>query len=159
LKVIGFMIEILTGIKCFRTKDVFCNATFSVKIAVFRLLIIALMMETARTSETLVNFYQTTRCYNPEDSNRHTHRRENLKSYLTFSVFVFGELKKGVVPYLKLVFETEINHDKPLDCTLIKIGFWCDYRTSTSEMFCRWNNLLCYVLLRKVIGQNEIVVM
>jgi hypothetical protein len=28
-----------------------------------------------------VNFYQTTRCYNPEDSNLHTHRRENLKSY------------------------------------------------------------------------------
>jgi hypothetical protein len=39
------------------------------------------MMEAARTSETLVNFYQTTRCYNPEDSNFHTHRRENLKSY------------------------------------------------------------------------------
>jgi hypothetical protein len=35
----------------------------------------------ARTSETLVNFYQTTRCYNPEDSHLHTHRRENLKSY------------------------------------------------------------------------------
>jgi hypothetical protein len=30
--------------------------------------IIALMMEAARTSETLVNFYQTTWCYNPEDS-------------------------------------------------------------------------------------------
>jgi hypothetical protein len=28
-----------------------------------------------------VNFYQTTRCYNPEDSNLHTHRRENPKSY------------------------------------------------------------------------------
>jgi hypothetical protein len=40
------------------------------------------MMEAARTSETLVNFYQTTRCYNPEHSNLHTHRRENLKSYL-----------------------------------------------------------------------------
>jgi hypothetical protein len=29
---------------------------------------IALMMEAARASETLVNFYQTTRRYNPEDS-------------------------------------------------------------------------------------------
>jgi hypothetical protein len=42
---------------------------------------IALMMEAARTSETLVNFCQITRCYNPEDSHLHTHRRENLKSY------------------------------------------------------------------------------
>jgi hypothetical protein len=31
-------------------------------------IIIAMMMEAARTSETLVNFYQTTRRYNPEDS-------------------------------------------------------------------------------------------
>jgi hypothetical protein len=43
---------------------------------------IALMMEAARTSETLVNFDQTTRRYNPEDSHLRTHRRENLKSYL-----------------------------------------------------------------------------
>jgi hypothetical protein len=46
----------------------------SMKIAVFWVvapcsLAIALMMEAARTSETLVNFYQTTRSYNPEDSN------------------------------------------------------------------------------------------
>jgi hypothetical protein len=53
------------------------------KIAVFWVVApaIALMMEAARTSETLVNFYQNTRCYNPEDTNLHTHRRENLKSY------------------------------------------------------------------------------
>jgi hypothetical protein len=40
------------------------------------------MIEAARTSETLVNFYQTTRRYNPENSYLRTHRRENLKSYL-----------------------------------------------------------------------------
>jgi hypothetical protein len=43
--------------------------------------LIALMMEAARTSETLVNFYQTTRRYNPEDSHLHTYSHENLKSY------------------------------------------------------------------------------
>jgi hypothetical protein len=43
---------------------------------------IALMMEAARTSETLVNFYQTTRRYNPEDIHLRTHRRENVKSYI-----------------------------------------------------------------------------
>jgi hypothetical protein len=31
--------------------------------------LIALMMEAARSSETLVNFYQNTRRYNPEDRN------------------------------------------------------------------------------------------
>jgi hypothetical protein len=44
-------------------------------------------MEAARTSKTLVNFYQTTRRYNPEDSHLRTHRRENLKSYLSSDVF------------------------------------------------------------------------
>jgi hypothetical protein len=37
---------------------------------VFWVVAIALMMEAARTSETLVNFYQTTRRYNPEDSHQ-----------------------------------------------------------------------------------------
>jgi hypothetical protein len=36
----------------------------------------------ARTSETLVNFYQTIRRYNREDSHLRTHRCENLESYL-----------------------------------------------------------------------------
>jgi hypothetical protein len=48
--------------------------------------VIALVMEAARTSETLVNFYQTTPRYNPEDSHFRTHRRENLKSYFYFCV-------------------------------------------------------------------------
>jgi hypothetical protein len=41
-----------------------------------------LLMEAASTSETWVNFYQTTRRYNPDDSHLHTHHRKNLKSYL-----------------------------------------------------------------------------
>jgi hypothetical protein len=49
-------------------------------------IIIALMMDAARTSETLVNFYQTTRRYNPKDSHLRTHRGENLKSYEEVSV-------------------------------------------------------------------------
>jgi hypothetical protein len=41
----------------------------------------ALMMKTVSTSETSVNFYQTTRRNNSEDSHLHTRRRENLKSH------------------------------------------------------------------------------
>jgi hypothetical protein len=40
------------------------------------------MMEAVQTSETSVKSYQPTQCYNAEGSHLHTHRRENLKSYL-----------------------------------------------------------------------------
>jgi hypothetical protein len=50
-------------------------------MAVFWVVVWALMIEAARASETLVNFYQTTRRYNPQDSHLRAHRRENLKSY------------------------------------------------------------------------------
>jgi hypothetical protein len=40
------------------------------------------MMEVASTSETSVNFYQTTRRNNTEDTYFHTRRRENLRSHL-----------------------------------------------------------------------------
>jgi hypothetical protein len=39
-----------------------------------------LKLEAVLSSETLVNFHQTTRCYIPEDSTRHSHHFENLKS-------------------------------------------------------------------------------
>jgi hypothetical protein len=41
---------------------------------------IALIMEAASTSETSLNFYQTTRRYNPKDSHLHIRRCENLRS-------------------------------------------------------------------------------
>jgi hypothetical protein len=74
---------------------------------------IALMMETAKTSETLVNLYQSTRRYNPEDSHLHTHRRENLKSYLLFAL----NLKVSASPYLHehmFFFASLINETKKL---------------------------------------------
>jgi hypothetical protein len=42
---------------------------------------IALMMETARTSETSVDIQLRTQQYFPEDSELHNRRRENLKSH------------------------------------------------------------------------------
>jgi hypothetical protein len=64
----------------------FTNVSEVLAASIIRAMV-ALMMEAARTSETLVSFYQTTRRYNPEDSHLRTHRRENLKSYIliTFS--------------------------------------------------------------------------
>jgi hypothetical protein len=44
------------------------------------------VMEAARTSETLVNFYQTTRRCNPKDSRFHTHRRQNLRADLGMDI-------------------------------------------------------------------------
>jgi hypothetical protein len=70
--------------------------------------IIALMMEAARSSETSVNFYQTTWRYNPEHSNLRTHRRENLNSYLKS----FGTLKcilPNPIAFLLLDCDTSVS--------------------------------------------------
>jgi hypothetical protein len=45
------------------------------------IVLIALMVDAASTSETSVNFYQTTLRNNPENSHLHTRRHENLKSH------------------------------------------------------------------------------
>jgi hypothetical protein len=44
------------------------------------------MMEAASTSETSVNFYQTTQHYNTEYSHLHTRCHENLKFYRNISL-------------------------------------------------------------------------
>jgi hypothetical protein len=49
--------------------------------------LVALMMEAASTSETSVNFYQTTRCNTPEDSHLHTRSHEKLKSHQLQEMF------------------------------------------------------------------------
>jgi hypothetical protein len=66
----------------------------STKMAVFWVVApcraMALMMETARTSETLVNFYQTTRRYNSEDS--------HLRLILYFVTIATSKYKLGSAP-------------------------------------------------------------
>jgi hypothetical protein len=52
------------------------------------------MMEAERTSETLVNFYQTTRLYNPEDS----HLQIGIVFYLWKQLFVTVLLSKACLP-------------------------------------------------------------
>jgi hypothetical protein len=78
---------LLGNVTGFKRSD--CGLLDGLKMAVFWIvapcslvMAIALMMEAARTSETLVNFYQATRRYNPEDSYLRTHRLEDLKSYV-----------------------------------------------------------------------------
>jgi hypothetical protein len=55
--------------------------------------VIALIMEAASTSETLVNFYQTTRCNNPEDSH---HQELNSMCKLPF----IEQYKASVTVYI-----------------------------------------------------------
>jgi hypothetical protein len=57
---------------------------------------VTLMMEAARTSETLVNFYQTTWRYNPEDSHLHTHHHKSLRSY---NIDIFTTERKSSLTY------------------------------------------------------------
>jgi hypothetical protein len=57
------------------------------------------MMEAERNSETLVNFYQTTRRSNPEDSHLHIRRRENLNSHGE-GMFVDNEKIKTFISYV-----------------------------------------------------------
>jgi hypothetical protein len=65
-------------------------------------ILIALMMEPASTSETSVNFHQTTRLNNPEEIHLHTRRRENLKSHTATIA-------------LKKVYWKEILHNKIIE--------------------------------------------
>jgi hypothetical protein len=70
----------------------------------------------ASTSETLVNFYQTTRRYNPEDSHLHTHRRESLKSYMKHydhrmkymtTTYIFGSMMTYIFEIQQDALDTE----------------------------------------------------
>jgi hypothetical protein len=68
------------------------------------------MMEAARSSETLVDFYQTTRLHNPEDSQIRTRRSENLKSYkMWFSAVHIHLTNQFISILLSLYFSLLMN--------------------------------------------------
>jgi hypothetical protein len=58
------------------------NTEVSEVLAASIIRVIALMTEAARTSETSVNFYQTTRRNNTEFKHLHIRRRKNLKFHI-----------------------------------------------------------------------------
>jgi hypothetical protein len=53
-------------------------------------------MEAVRTSETSVDFYETTRRNIPEACNLHTRRRENLKSHCLSFNSAFKTVKQSL---------------------------------------------------------------
>jgi hypothetical protein len=74
--------------------------------------IIVLMMEAASTSETLVNFYQTTWHDNPEDSHLHTRRCENLKSHTNFHTII----STNIVPNVVVITPSSYSAGPGLEC-------------------------------------------
>jgi hypothetical protein len=70
-----------------------------------KMAIIALMMEAVQTSETLVNLFQSTRRYNPEDSHHHCHRREDLKSSVALFTMPIHFKKFQIVSFISLRYK------------------------------------------------------
>jgi hypothetical protein len=74
---------------------------------------------------TSVNFYQTTRRYNPEDSHLNTRRRENHRSYketLYFHelwVYVFGTNNQKVMSHFYLYHEGQAKKESNEICFLL----------------------------------------
>jgi hypothetical protein len=64
------------------------------------------MMEAARTSETLVNFYQTTRRYNPEDSHLLNSTETSIKTHWEVYIEIQERFKHFMkkIAYTPLIF-------------------------------------------------------
>jgi hypothetical protein len=73
-------------------------------------IVIALMMEAVNTSETSVNFYQTTQHNIPEDSHLHTCRRDNPKSHLLCNILIEFTIPMTVVRLIKICLKVNICH-------------------------------------------------
>jgi hypothetical protein len=73
-KMAVFWVQVSCSLVVYHFPDILATSTIRT--------LMALMMEVARTSETLVNFYQTTWHHNRQSNHLHTHHHQHLKSYL-----------------------------------------------------------------------------
>jgi hypothetical protein len=84
----------------------FTNVSEVLTASIIRAITHRLMMEAVSTTETSVNFYQTSRRDIPE-SHLHTCRRKNLKSHIHLKYFseAAGQLLNCVVSYIHMKSE------------------------------------------------------
>jgi hypothetical protein len=90
-------------------------------------------MDTVQTYETLVNSYQSTRRYNPEDSHLHSRRRENLKSYPTAS-----HLKSAVKPTPETTRNRYIKYTSAMDYVHHNVLVMNQPVTTTTNFYSVW---------------------
>jgi hypothetical protein len=97
------------------------------------------MMEAANTSETSVNFYQTTRRNSPEDSHLRTRHRENLK---------YSEISDRKTMMTRQLFEQCnpccVSHNRKLFRSEHQF-MACPRSTASCEMNQRWPAVVMYV--------------
>jgi hypothetical protein len=81
------------------------------------------MMDAVNTYETSVNFYETTREKNPEDSHLHTCRPGNLKSHCEGICIMINEYDMIMtMPFIKSVgYNLNVGHDSLVLCPLLSI--------------------------------------
>jgi hypothetical protein len=80
-------------------------------------------MEAAKSSEKLVNFYQITRRFNPEDSHLRTNRRENLKSYILKHVYAVKMMASLIVKLRVFKRHIFIAYGAVLNCDILLLAF------------------------------------
>jgi hypothetical protein len=119
--------------------------------------LIALMTEAAKSSKTLVNFYQTKRRYNSEDSHLCTNRRENLKSYiLVLSSHLRLGLPSGLLPSGSVVCTSHISHARHMPSHIIILALFTliimgeEYKPCSSSLY----SFLQPPVTSSLLGQN-----
>jgi hypothetical protein len=108
------------------------------------------MMEAARTFETLVNFYQTTRRYDPEDSYLWQYRSPARKFPLIFSLFFTKLFMTAAFNLCTRGFRTKKSTSAAgLSCDGTRRQFSGFHITTAVRLFVALFHIFCPMLLRR----------